>query len=246
MAITEFQYYIYPLFFVVAMLYASVGHGGASGYLAVMALLGFVANEMKINALCMNCFVSIISFALFLKAKKMNWRLFSCLIITSIPFSFYGASLTVNDKLLKILIGIILLFSILQINGILTKKEPLEKEFNPILCLFFGAAIGLFSGLLGIGGGILLSPLLLILGWSRMGEIASISALFIFVNSLAGIFALIFKNENLDTLHLELIPIVVLGAIFGAFIGSKKLNDTYLKIVLSLVLLVASFKLIIP
>jgi uncharacterized membrane protein YfcA len=244
----EFTNPYYLLFllalFVVAILYSSVGHGGASGYLAVLALASLPVQTMKLNALFMNCFVSLIAFLFFSKSRKINWQLFFYFAAASIPCSFIGSSIKIEDHVVKIILGLTLLFSIVYINGWIKKKEELTP-FNPVLCLVFGSVIGLLSGMLGIGGGVLLSPLLLLLGWAKIGETAGISALFIFVNSLSGIAGQIYKKADFSVLKLEFIPIVVVGALIGAFVGSKKLEDKYLKIVLSIILLTAGLKLVL-
>ncbi len=228
--------------FTVSVLYASIGHGGASGYLAVFILFGFEMADIKAQVLLMNCFVAFISFALFFKEKKIAWHLFFPFAIPSIPCSFIGAYIKVDLFIYKILLGVFLLFSIAYILISLSKKESKKKEINLPLAIFLGAMIGLASGMIGIGGGVLLSPLLLIFGWASIAEIASICALFIFVNSVSGIFGHLFKGNEISFSHVYFVPIVVFGGFLGAYLGSKHYRANGLKFGLCLVLLLACYK----
>lgn len=231
---------------VIAFLYSSVGHGGASGYLALMILFSFSLNALKINALVLNCFVSAISFLFFTKAKKINYKLFFSFAIFSIPGSFLGGFLNFNETFVKIILGIILVFSVFYINGFIIKKEFKQEKINIPLALILGFFIGFFSGMIGIGGGVLLTPIVLMLGWGKIIEVASVSALFILVNSLAGIFGYYLKGNSLELILPQLIPLTIIGGIAGSFVGSTYFSNKQLKYVLSLVILLASIKLIFP
>lgn len=228
----------------IAFLYASVGHGGASGYLALMILFSFSLSALKINALVLNCFVSAISFFLFSKVKKINYKLFYPFALPSIPASFLGGYLDFNASFVKIILGITLLFSIIYINGFLNKEQKKIKRVQLPLAILFGFFIGLFSGMIGIGGGIILTPLLLLMGWATIIEAASVSALFIFVNSIAGILGYFFKGNSFELVHFEMIPFAIVGGLIGSFVGSRCFSNQQLRIVLSIVVLLASIKLI--
>ncbi len=243
---TEYIILFYLSLLVVAFLYSSIGHGGASGYLALMVLFSFSIHALKINALILNCFVSLISFLFFAKSKKFNSILFTPFAITSIPAAFLGGYLDVQENILKIILGTMLVFSVLYINGFFSKKEIEPKPIRESLALLFGLIIGLFSGMIGIGGGIMLTPVLLIMGWATIGEAASISALFIFANSLAGILGYLIKGNSLEVIKIEMIPVAVLGGILGSYLGSHYFSNRLLKTTLSIVVIVASIKLIIP
>ncbi|HBK82853.1 MAG TPA: hypothetical protein DDZ41_04535 [Flavobacterium sp.] len=229
---------------VVAFLYSSVGHGGASGYLALMILFSFSISAMKINALVLNCFVAGISFLFFTKAKKIKLNLFYPFAITSIPGSFLGGYLDFNEDFIKGILGVILLFSIIYINGFLNKKAIELKPIRLPFALFIGFLIGLLSGMIGIGGGVILTPLLLILGWATIIEAASVSALFIFVNSVAGILGYFAKGNSFEWLMFSMIPFAILGGLLGSYIGSRFFSNKQLRYVLSFIVLLASIKLI--
>jgi len=230
-------------FFIVAFLYASVGHGGASGYLALMALLGFSPLVMKPTALLLNVLVSFIAFISFYKAKHFKSALLWPLIAGSIPFAFIGAIIPVSDSAYKKLLGVVLLLSIVRL--IWTKAEqPLKPEPKWPILFLIGAAIGLVSGMIGMGGGILLSPILLLMGWSTMKQTAAISAIFIFLNSIAGIVGQLRTGFNLSPQILSIIVFVLIGGSAGAYFGAGKLPAKGMKYVLALVLVVAAGKLI--
>jgi uncharacterized protein len=243
---TEYIILFYLFLLVIAFFYSSIGHGGASGYLALMVLFSFSITSLKINALILNCFVSLISFLFFTKSKKFNLILFTPFAITSIPASFLGGYLDIPQDLLELILGAILILSVLYINGFFNQKEIEPKPIRESLAVLFGLIIGLFSGMIGIGGGIMLTPVLLIMGWATIGEAASISALFIFANSLAGILGYLIKGNSLEVIKIEMIPVAVLGGILGSYLGSHYFSNRLLKTTLSIVVIVASIKLIIP
>lgn len=227
----------------VAFLYASVGHGGASGYLALMSLFALPITFMKPTALILNILVSGISFYFYYKEKKFKWNLFYPFAITSIPFSFLGGFLTLDSKIYKIILGTLLLFAVFRLLGLFGKEKAELKEINIKYALAIGAIIGFLSGLIGIGGGIVLSPILLLLGWANMRQTAAVSALFIFVNSISGIFGFLLKGGEIPTSSTLLIGIVFIGGLLGAYYGSKKFNNIVLRNVLAFVLGIAIIKL---
>ena len=240
----ELSYLFLLLLFVVAFLYSSVGHGGASGYLALMALFSVAPPIMKSSALLLNIFVSLIAFIQYYCGGYFKWKLFLPFAIASVPAAFIGASITVDAVIYKKVLGVILIFPILRLFGLFNTESEELKEVNIIIALIAGAVIGFLSGMLGIGGGIILSPVILFMHWGNMKQTASVSALFIFVNSIAGFTSLLSKGISIDKAVYLWLIIAVVGGLTGAYFGSKKWNNLWLKRVLAIVLCIASFKLL--
>jgi uncharacterized membrane protein YfcA len=233
------------LLFVVALLYASVGHGGASGYLALMAIYGFAPEVMKPTALILNLFVSLTSFILFYKGGHFKWKLFLPFALASIPFSFLGGTIALDAHIYKKVLGVLLLFPVLRFFIYPNTADKDLKDSNWPISLLVGAIIGFLSGLIGIGGGILLSPVLLLLSWTNQKQTAAISALFIFVNSVAGLAGQWSHGIKLEPAMLSFVAIAFVGGMAGAWLGSLKFNQQILKYTLAVVLLMASVKLIL-
>ncbi|MBC7536594.1 MAG: sulfite exporter TauE/SafE family protein [Ferruginibacter sp.] len=233
----------YALLLIIAFLYASVGHGGASGYLALMAIFSFTPAVMKPTALMLNLFVSAIAFYQFYRGKHFLWKLFLPLAIASIPLAYIGGTIHIDAGLYKKILGLLLLIPIIRFiffpNIAVTELRPA----NPYLSLLIGAVIGFLSGLIGIGGGIILSPVLLLLKWTDQKQTAAISALFIFVNSLSGLAGQFTKGIEFTGDMWFYVIIAVIGGCGGAWFGSLKFNQTILKRILAAVLLMASVKL---
>lgn len=227
-----------------AFLYASVGHGGASGYLAVLALFAVQPALMKQSALILNLSVSLFAAYSFFKQGYFKWRNFWPFAIASIPAAYVGAQWPLADSTYKKILGFCLLLSIIRI--LFQWKEKVNSKEVPIWAgLVVGSLIGLLSGMIGIGGGIILSPVMLLFNWANMKQTAAVSALFILVNSISGILGL--KSwVPMDSKELiSLIAVATIGGLFGASWGAKKASPFWLKIVLALVLLVASGKLVL-
>ena len=230
---------------VIAFLYSSVGHGGASGYLALMALFAFPATFMRPSALLLNIFVAGISFYYFWKNGHFSWKLFYPFALSSIPASFLGGMLNVNPALYKQILGILLIFAVLRLLGFFGKQTTNEpKPINMYLAFAFGGLIGLFSGMIGIGGGIILSPLILLLGWGGVKETAAVSALFIWVNSMAGMTGLLYTGMEIPVQSFLFVFFAVLGGAVGGYYGSSKIKNVKLRYLLGLVLATASVKLL--
>lgn len=206
----------YILLFVVAFLYSSVGHGGASGYLALMALFSFSPDVMKPTALLLNLFVSLTSFIQFYRGKHFNWKLFLPFAIASVPMAYVGGLISLEGSIYKKILGLLLLIPIARFLFFATIKDQELKKSNPWLSFFIGAAIGFLSGLIGIGGGIILSPVLLLLKWANMKQAAAISALFIFVNSLSGLAGQLSKGISFSSDMYTYVAIAFVGGICGA------------------------------
>jgi uncharacterized protein len=227
---------------VMAFLYASVGHGGASGYLAVMAIFGFTMTTMKPTALLLNIVVSFISFMGYYIGGYFDFKKFMPFAITSIPFSFLGGLMTIDDQVYKIILGFVLLMATARL--LLNIEVQKSNHLNFTYALIIGSTIGFLSGLLGIGGGIILTPILLLMGWADLKQSAAISGLFIFLNSISGLIAYHIKGFEVNHQMIELIIIAFIGGSLGTYFGVRQFNIKSLKVILAFVLLIATFKLI--
>lgn len=233
-----------PLLAIVAFLYSSVGHGGASGYLAVMAIMGIAPSLMKSSALLMNLAVSLFSFFGFYRAGFFKWKLFWPFALASIPMAYVGGTITLSDAIYKKILAICILISIARLLYQFRNEETESRDIPIWAGLTAGGIIGLLSGMIGIGGGIILSPLMLLMKWSKLKETAAVSALFIFVNSLSGLYGQIAKGgfqipENLQWAILA----TILGGLVGSYFGSQKFNLPTLRYMLALGLVIACAKL---
>lgn len=234
--------------FVAAFLYSSVGHGGASGYLTIMAMYAVAPGYMKSSALTLNLVVSALAFWHYYRNRHFDWKLFLAFSVHSVPMSFVGSLFSISDTLYKKILGICLLIAVVRLLGWVKQKEKINATLSAtstLLALLIGAIIGLISGMIGIGGGILLTPILLLLGWTHLRTAAGISALFIFVNSLSGLAGLHFSGAVRYHPSFELMLLSAFaGGFVGSYAGSYKLDAAYLRYILALVLVVASLKLI--
>ena len=234
----------YLLLFLVAFLYASVGHGGASGYLALMAIFSITPEVMRPTALLLNLFVSLTAFIQFYRGKHFLLKIFLPLAIASVPMAFLGGIIAIDINIYKKMLGILLLFPIMRFlffrNADITEMKPA----NTVLSLIIGGIIGLLSGLIGIGGGIILSPILLLLKWTNQKQTAAISALFIFVNSLSGLAGQLTKGIHFNADMYVYVAVAFTGGILGSYFGSLRFNQSVLKNVLACVLMLAVYKLL--
>lgn len=233
------------LLFIVAFLYASVGHGGASGYLALMAIFGMTPEFMKPTALLLNLFVSLSSFFLFYKEGHFKWKIFLPFALASIPFSFLGGMITLDASIYKKILGILLLIPIIRLIAFPNKNNEELKNSTFFVSLLIGACIGFLSGLIGIGGGIILSPVLLLLAWTNQKQTAAISALFIFVNSMSGLAGQLTKGIEFQSGMVAFVGVAFVGGSIGAWFGARRFNQNILKYLLATVLLMASVKLLL-
>lgn len=239
------DFFFFFLIPIIAFLYSSIGHGGASGYLALMALFSFPTFMMKQTALLLNLFVAGIAFIQYYRAGYFKKNLFIYFALGSVPASFFGGMLTIDPFIYKKLLGFLLLFAIIRI---FFKKTTPYKESKSILyfgALALGTSIGFLSGLIGIGGGIILSPIILLLNWGNMKEAAAVSALFIWVNSFSGLLGQWFTGVHLKPISILMVVLAVLGGVIGSYFGSRKWENRRLEYFLALVLISASVKLIL-
>ncbi len=228
---------------IVSFLYSSVGHGGASGYLALMALFSFAPESMKPTALLLNIFVAGISFYYYYKEGHFNKKLFIAFAITSIPLAFFGGRIEVDATLYKKILAILLIFAILKMLNVFGKESQSIKSMKLWQGLIVGGVIGFFSGLIGIGGGIILTPIILLLHWGKMKEAAAVSALFIWVNSASGLIGQLSSGVVIEKASFVLVVIALIGGVLGGYYGSKKINNRNLQYMLAFVLMIASVKL---
>jgi len=228
---------------IVAFLYASVGHGGASGYLALMAIFSFAPETMKPTALLLNLFVAGIAFYHYYKAGYFNKKLFLSFALASIPLAFVGGMIEVDATIYKKVLAVLLIFAILKMLNVFGKESEYIKQVKLWQGLAVGAVIGFFSGLIGIGGGIILTPIILLLHWGKMKEAAAVSALFIWVNSAAGLIGQISSGVKISSQAFILVGVALVGGFLGSYYGSRKFNNSLLRYVLAFVLIIASVKL---
>jgi hypothetical protein len=233
---------------VVAFLYASVGHGGASGYLAVMALASVAPVAMKPSALVLNLVVAGIGSVQFARAGYLRWRTLWPFALGSIPFAFVGGALRLPVGPYKVVVGAVLLLSAARLFLTATsdaKAEPAQEVDPPLaVALPIGAVLGLVAGLTGVGGGIFLSPILLLMGWANARRTAAVSAVFIVVNSLAGLLGHVASLASVPHEVLLWAPAVAVGGLAGSRLGSRRLPDAAIRRMLAVVLLLAGAKLI--
>ena len=229
---------------IVAFLYASVGHGGASGYLALMVLFSFAPETMKPTALLLNVFVAGIASYHYYKAGFFNKRLFLVFAIASIPMAFIGGAIEVDASIYKKILGVLLIFAILKMLNVFGKESDSINRIKIWQGLVVGGIIGFFSGLIGIGGGIILTPIILLLHWGKMKEAAAVSALFILVNSASALVGQVSSGVLIASDSFILAGIALIGGFLGSYHGSRKFNNGLLRYLLAFVLIIASVKLI--
>jgi uncharacterized membrane protein YfcA len=229
--------------FFVAVLYSSVGHGGASGYLAVMAFLAVAPEITRPTALILNLFVASIATVQFYRSGYFSWRIFLPFAATSVPMAFVGGMIHLPTNIYKIILGAVLIFAAFRL-AINLKGDNEHREPPIIWALLIGAVIGLLSGLVGVGGGIFLTPVLLLAKWSETKTAAGVSALFILVNSISGLAGNIGQVGNLPGTVWFWIAAAIAGGLLGSTLGSKRFNSLTLRRVLALVLMFAGIKLI--
>ncbi len=234
------------LIFAAGLLYSSVGHAGASGYLAAMALFGLAPQVMKPAALVLNILVATIAAVQFYRVGSFSWSIFWPFALSSIPFAFIGGALSLPGSTYKQVVGIVLLFAAYRLFRY--RQSAITDITKPVpvpAAVLFGAGIGLLSGAVGVGGGIFLSPLLLFMGWAGTKQTAGVSAMFILVNSIAGmaghLASVKYLPDDIETMAFA----AVAGGAIGSHLGSRRFANATLYQLLAVVLVIAGAKFMI-
>ena len=227
----------------IAFLYSSVGHAGASGYIATMTLFGIAPTVIRPTALVLNILVASIGTFQFWRAGHFSWKLFWPFALLSIPAAYLGGYLQPSVSILKILIGVVLLLSAARL--MVHRSDP-PQTFppSPPVAVSVGAGLGFLAGLTGTGGGIFLTPVLLFFRWAHIRQAAAVSALFIWVNSIAGLVGYFTKVRTIPSLGLILAAAAIIGGIIGSHLGSRRFAVRVISLCLATVLLIAGIKLI--
>jgi hypothetical protein len=226
--------------------YAAVGHGGASAYLAAMALAGVAPEQMRPIALLLNILVSTIATYKFHRAGHFRWRLFWPFAAVSIPLAYLGGAVTLPGQAYRVLVGLVLLYAAWQLWRSRGEEMRSLREPPVAAAMAIGALMGLLAGLTGVGGGIFLSPLLLMLGWAGTKQTSAVAAPFILVNSAAGLAAVfIAGTASLPGYVAILAPAVLAGGWLGAEYGSRRFANPLVRRVLAVVLALAGAKMIL-
>jgi uncharacterized membrane protein YfcA len=252
------------LFFGTAILYSSVGHAGASGYLAGMALVGLPQAVMKPTALVLNLLVASVVTVRFHRARLIEWRTLAPFMVGSVPLAFVGGGITLPGSVYRVLVGIVLILAAARLlqtalqaasavsdapaataTPPATDDEPASRRRHPVVAVGVGGVIGLLAGLTGTGGGIFLTPVLVLSGWVSVRAAAGMSAAFILVNSAAGLAGNVASVQSVPAA----VPLwglaVLAGGFIGSGLGSRRLGTPVMRGLLALVLLVAGGKLIL-
>jgi len=233
-------------FFAVAILYSSVGHAGASAYQAVMAIFGLAPATMKATALALNIIVASVGTFKFYRAGFFSWRVFYPFALGSIPFAFIGGQIALSDWFYKVIVGAMLLFAAYRMFAASAVKGEEAARPLPIwIGLGCGIGIGLLSGLTGVGGGIFLSPLLILMHWADAKTTAGVSVTFILVNSVAGLAGNLSRVNALPPIIPLWMIAVLIGGLIGAEYGSKRFGNVTLKRLLAVVLLLGGLALML-
>lgn len=236
------------LMFAAALLYSSVGHAGASGYLAAMALFGLAPEVMRPTALALNILVASLATYRYTRAGQNDLKLLIPFVIASIPAAFAGGLIHVPHGIYKPLIGIVLLFSAFHLTRT-ARKAPISDKATArpgmAVALATGAGLGLLAGLSGTGGGIFLSPLLLMMHWAPTRSVSGIASTFILLNSMSGLAGTTFSIGSLPQALPLWAAAVLAGGLIGTHLGTQKLSIPGIRYLLALVLIVAGGKMIV-
>ncbi len=238
-------YLIPALLFAVAFLYATVGHGGASGYIAVLTLMDISMPAYKPVVLVLNTLIAGIAFIQFSRAGYFRWSLAWPFLITSIPAAFLGSRFTTSEHLYNLLLGLALLFPIIRLLGAGPREKEQQRPLRLAPAMAWGAVIGLASGFLNIGGGIFLSPVIILMAWGNAKDAAAVSSLFIVCNSLAGLAAAGISTDAFGLQAQTWMAAALAGGLLGAWLGSHRFNPVTIRYLLSAVLCIAAAKLIL-
>jgi uncharacterized membrane protein YfcA len=228
--------------FLGAILYTSVGHAGASAYIAVMTLFDLPPAVIKPTALTLNIFVSSYTSLRYIKSKLFNKSLFLYLSLGSVPAAYIGGRINLPSNVYKPVIGLLLLLSGVRFLVQALQSEKAHRDVNKALAIFIGTCVGLLSGITGTGGGIFLSPLIIWLGWVGVKQASGTAAAFIFVNSVAGLLGNVQSTSSLPSELPVFVVAVLLGALIGTRFGITRLSSIGVKRALGCVLLIAGVK----
>jgi uncharacterized protein len=227
----------------VAVLYSSVGHGGASGYLAVMALAAYPKDLMSTTALLLNVGVASIAFYSYASAGHFKWSTVRLFLLGSTPLAFLGGMLAISNGIYYLLLGVALVAAALRMALVFRSDGSDPRSPHAVTSWLLGAVIGLVSGIVGVGGGIFLSPILILCRWASVKETAAASACFILVNSVAGLAGRAANwPANLERM-LPFMAAALAGGLVGSYLGSRKFNGMILCRVLAGVMLIAAWKM---
>ena len=227
----------------VAFLYSTVGHAGASGYIAVMSLFGLAATTIRPTALVLNILVSLLTTWQFWRAGHFSWSLFWPFALLATPLAFVGGYISLPTHIFKVLVGVVLLLSAARLFARPTTDDVALGPSRPV-ALSVGGALGLLAGLTGTGGGIFLTPLMLFMHWARTKQAAATSAAFILANSLAGLSGNLVATKLLPTVAIPLAGAALAGGAAGSYFGARRFDHTLIKRLLAVVLIIAGAKLI--
>ena len=239
----EFVLWLSAAIFLIAVLYSSVGHAGASGYIALMSLANLAPEVIKPTALALNILVAGIASWHFLRAGHFAWRTFWPFALLAVPMAYVGGHVALPAQAFKLLLGAVLLVAAARFL-MQSRDDPAASEPPIAPAVAAGGVIGLLSGLTGTGGGIFLTPLLLHLRWAQAKRAAAVSALFILLNSTAGLAGNIASTRQWPAEMMPLLAAAAAGGFVGAYLGSRRFAPTLIKRFLAAVLLIAGLKLI--
>ena len=243
-AVMQHEAILLALIFMAAMLYSCVGHAGASGYIAAMSLMGLAVETFRPAALILNIFVASVTSYRFIRAGHFDWRFFWPLALASSPFAYWGGSLQIPSRVLYITLGVVLAASAIRLVVELKETEEETKKPPNWVLLLIGGALGFLAGVSATGGGIFLTPVLILTHWRKAKGAAAISSAFIFVNSVAGLAGQLQQGITIDPRIGYWLVAALAGGAIGSELGARRLTPWWLKKVMAAVLLVAAIKLI--
>ena len=231
------------LVFIIAALYASAGFGGASGYLTAMSFFDIPVNVMASTALVLNILVSSISFTSYTRAGHLKWNLLVPFLITSIPAAFIGGYVKVSEQTYTTVLYLMLTYLAVRMVFFRTPTESITwmpRQLPLWAALITGAVVGLLSGMLGIGGGIFLSPLILLMQWGTSKQAAASAGGFIAINSVSGLIGRFISGTlAIGEFGLWLLPAGLLGALIGSQLGAIKFSGVGVRRALGAILTIA-------
>lgn len=228
----------------IAFLYSAVGHAGASGYLAVLTLFGFAAAVIRPTSLLLNLMVATLATIQFARAGHFSWRLFWPFAVLSVPAAFWGGRIPISPAVFKVVVGVVLLVSAARFFVQTEDPDQVKAPSRPV-AIAVGGVLGLIAGLTATGGGIFLTPVMLLARWARTRNTAAVSAPFILVNSISGLVGFVSKGQPLPMLAWQLALVVVPAGLLGSHLGSRRFPVRTIRLLLAIVLTIAGTKLVL-